>query len=82
MSATHSTSVVSERYDARLARAVLEGGSNASMAVMALLEYRDPATLDGAVALVAEQGRVTEDAFDRIADAWETYRHLRYLTWD
>jgi hypothetical protein len=74
--------IVSERYETRLARAILEGGSNASTAAMTLLEYRDPATLDAAVALVADQGAVTEDAFNCVADAWETYRHLKHLAWD
>jgi hypothetical protein len=73
---------VSERYDVRLARTILDGGSNASTAAMTLLEYREPATLDAAVALIADQGTVTGDAFDCIADAWETYRHLKHLTWD
>jgi hypothetical protein len=74
--------VVSELYEVRLARSILEGGTEASTAAMTLLEYRDPATLDAAVALVGEQGTVTADAFDCVADAWETYRHLRYLGWD
>ncbi|MFI4978089.1 MAG: hypothetical protein ACHQC8_05375 [Solirubrobacterales bacterium] len=76
--------VVSERYETRLARAILEGGSNASTAAMTLLEYRDPATLDASLALVADQGAVTEDAFNcvAVADAWETYRHLKHLAWD
>ena len=42
---------VSERYDARLARSVLEGGPNAPTAAMTLLEYGDPPTLTAAVAL-------------------------------
>jgi hypothetical protein len=49
---------------------------------MTLLEYRDPSSLEAAVALVAAQGAVTTDAFDCIAHAWETYRHLRQLSWD
>jgi len=69
-------------YEARLARAIREGGTNASTAAMTLLEYRDPPSLKAAVALVASQGAVTTDAFDCIADAWETYRHLRQLSWD
>jgi hypothetical protein len=73
---------VSERYDARLAREVLAGCSSAPLAAMTLLEYSDPATLDAAIALVAGEGRVTEDAFDCVADAWETYRHLKHLCWD
>jgi hypothetical protein len=73
---------VSERYDARLARDVLEGGSSAPRAAMTLLEYSDPATLHAAIALVAEEGAVTGDTFDCVADAWETYRHLKHLCWD
>jgi len=80
--AARATSAVCERYDARLARAILEGGSNAPAAARTLLEYREPATLDAAVALIADQGTVTEDAFDCVADAWETYRHVRHLGWD
>ncbi len=73
---------VRERYDARLARAILEGGSNAPGAAMTLLEYCEPATLDAAVALIGDQGVVTDIAFDCVADAWETYRHVRHLSWD
>ncbi len=80
--AARAMSVVCERYDARLARAILEGGSNAPAAAMTLLEYSEPATLDAAVALVAGHGSMTGDAFDCVADAWETYRHMRNLSWD
>ena len=82
MGAVRAMTAVSERYDARLARSILEGGSSASAAAMTLLEYRDPSTLDAAVTLVADQGTVTEDAFDCVADAWETYRHVKHLCWD
>lgn len=80
--AAQAPAAVSERYDARLARDVLAGGSSAPRAAMTLLEYSDPATLDAAIALVAKEGAVTEDAFDCVADAWETYRHLKHLCWD
>lgn len=80
--AARTMTAVSEHYEARLARSILKGGSNASAAAMTLLEYRDPATLDAAVALVADQGTMTEDAFNCVADAWETYRHLKHLCWD
>jgi hypothetical protein len=73
---------VSERYAARLARNVLEGGLSAPQAAMTLLEYSDAATFDAAIELVAGQGTVTGDAFDCVADAWETYRHLKHLCWD
>jgi hypothetical protein len=33
-------------------------------------------------AQVAAQEAVTTDAFDCVADAWETYRHLQQLSWD
>ncbi|HVA20213.1 MAG TPA: hypothetical protein VMU55_08560 [Solirubrobacteraceae bacterium] len=80
--AAEAPAAVSECYDARLARSILAGGSSAPRAAMTLLEYRDPATLDAAIALVAGEGRVTGDAFDCVADAWETYRHLKHLCWD
>jgi hypothetical protein len=72
----------SERYDARLARCVLAGGPDAPTAAMALLEYGDPPTLTAAVALLADYGTVTEDAFSCVANAWETYRHVKYQSWD
>jgi len=49
---------------------------------MVLLESCEPETIEGAVALLADQGTVTVDAFDRVADAWETYRLLRHVSWD
>ncbi len=73
---------VAELYDARLARTILGGGANAPAAAMMLLEYCEPSTLDAAVALIAGHGTVAQDAFDCVADAWETYRHVRHLSWD
>ncbi|MFZ2050490.1 MAG: hypothetical protein WB698_01545 [Solirubrobacteraceae bacterium] len=73
---------VCERYDARLARSILEGGPDAPAAAMTLLEYDDPLTLTAAVALIANYGMVTKDAFSCLANAWETYRHVRYQSWD
>ncbi len=73
---------VCERYDARLARGILEGGPDAPTAAMTLLEYRDPPTLAAAVALLADYGMVTEAASNCVADAWETYRHVKHQSWD
>ncbi len=73
---------VSERYDARLARSILDGGTAAPTAAMTLLEYADPPTFTAAVALLADFGTVTQDAFHCVADAWETYRHVKHLSWD
>jgi hypothetical protein len=66
----------------QLAQRVLAGAPDASQAAIILLESCEPETIDAAVALLADQGTVTMDAFDRVADAWETYRHLRNLSWD
>lgn len=49
---------------------------------MALLERRQPETLDAALGLLAGHGRLTTDAFDRVADAWTTFRHIKHLSWD
>lgn len=73
---------VSDRYRAQLARTILGGGSNADETTMMLLEYCEPTSLEAAVALLLDQGTVTAAAFDRVADAWETYRHLKDVTWD
>jgi hypothetical protein len=49
---------------------------------MELLAHNSAETLDQAVALVAAHGVVTTEAFDCLADAWETYRHFKDLSWD
>ena len=72
----------SDRLEARLAREILEGGPHAPMAARTLLERRDPSTLTAAISLIADYGTVNNDAFGCLADAWETYRHLKYLSWD
>lgn len=73
---------ISEQHRTQLARSILGGGSNADEATMMLLEYCEPTSLEAAVALLVDQGAVTGAAFDRVADAWETYRHLKDVTWD
>ncbi len=80
--ARQATVVTAASYEGRLAGRILEGAADASQAAMRLLEHCNPQTLDGAVALLATQGTVTVDAFDRVADAWETYRHFKDLSWD
>jgi hypothetical protein len=69
-------------YEARLAERVLCGGKNADEAAMAFLERWQPETLDEAVRLLVEYGRLTVHGFDRLADAWTTFRHLKHLGWD
>lgn len=77
-----ATTVPPATFEGRLAQLILIGAPNASQAAMALFERFEPQTIGAAVSLVSSQGTVTADAFDRIADAWESYRHLQYLTWD
>lgn len=69
-------------YDARLAERVLCGGKHADEAAMACLERWQPETLGDAVGLLAGYGRLTVEGFDRLADAWTTFRHLKHLGWD
>lgn len=69
-------------FEAQLAQRILVGTPNASEAAMTLFERCQPQTIGAAVGLVASHGRVTVDAFDRVADVWETYRHLKNLSWD
>lgn len=73
---------LSERHDVRPVGVVLEGGAEAQTAAMTLLECWDPPTLAAALALVAERGDLTVAAFDCVADAWETYRHVKHHSWD
>ena len=71
-----------ESYEARLARIILAGGDHGRAAAVTLLEHRDPATLHDAASLLADQSRVTADAFDLLADAWESYQHIKNLSTD
>jgi hypothetical protein len=82
LKARRDTPVGVASYQRRLAKSILGGGADASRATMKLLEYSAPETLDEAVALVAAYGTVTTEVFDRVADAWETYRHFKDLSWD
>jgi hypothetical protein len=77
-----SAATRSTRYDARLAERVLLGGKNAAEAAMALLERYQPETLEDAVGLLSVHGTLTTEGFDRLADAWATFRHLKHLSWD
>lgn len=69
-------------YEARLAGLILADEGGAGSAATALLEHRDPASLDAALRLVARHGTLTVAAFDRLADAWDRHRHVRHLGWD
>ncbi len=69
-------------YQRQLAWRVLSDASDAAQAAMALLEHCEPQTIGAAVALLVEQGTITVRAFDLVADSWESYRHLRHLSWD
>lgn len=82
MRAARARAATSQIYAARLARCILEGEPSAAAAAMTLLEYLDPPALGVAVALIADQGEVTPDVFDCVADAWEIYRHFKHLAWD
>ncbi len=82
LSAASGTARRSKSYDARLAERVLLGGKNAEQAAMALLERCQPETLSAAVGLLEGHGRLTTHAFDRLADAWGTFRHVKHLSWD
>lgn len=73
---------LSAPHDVRTAVVVLEGGTEAQTAAMTLLECCDPPTLAAALALLAERGSLTVAAFDCVADAWETYRHVKHHSWD
>jgi hypothetical protein len=70
-------------FEAQLARRVLTADyPHGQEAAITLHEHLDPATLQTALALSARHGTITSDAFDCVADAWETYRHLKDLSWD
>lgn len=77
---TDATSTLS--YDQRLARAVLDGDTDADRAAQTLFERHGPNTLTQAVDLVAPYGPVPPKTFDRISHAYDIYRHARNMPTD
>jgi hypothetical protein len=75
-----ATSTIS--YDQRLARAVLDGDTDAEQAAQTLFERRSPETLRQAVDLVVPYGPVPPKVFDRIGHAYDIYRHARNMPSD
>lgn len=80
--ASRTSATGQESYEARLARTITQGGPGATAAAMTLLEHCDPPTLQDAIALLGNHLTVSQDAFDHLADAWETYRHIKHQYWD
>jgi len=66
-------------YTHPLVQEVLAG---AEQAARELLERFQPRTIEEAVGLLRADGAPSAKAFDRIADAWATYRHTMHLSWD
>ncbi len=73
--------LVPTNYEERLAQRVLTG-QRAREAALNLFERTGPQSLDEAIAKVCADRRPAAPAFDAIADAWDTYRHLKHLPWD
>lgn len=68
--------------DERLAARVLNGEPDAPEAAMALMERYDPESLLEALSLVDEGRAVSPGSFEIVAEAWDRYRHIRYMPWD
>ncbi|MQA74754.1 MAG: hypothetical protein GEU88_10520 [Solirubrobacterales bacterium] len=68
---------VSTTFDVRLARRVLLGEGREVEAALAFFERNDPATLEEAVGLLEAHGRITPQAFEHAAKAWDMYWNLR-----
>lgn len=70
------------QYMHPLAQDVLSGRTGADHAAMELLERFQPRTIEEAVKLLSADGAPSVEAFDRVVDAWATYRHTMHLSWD
>jgi hypothetical protein len=68
-------------YDDRLAREVLDGEGDA-IAAIASFERQEPASLTAAAQLLSGHGTLTTEAFDRVACAYDIYRHVRNMPCD
>lgn len=70
-------------WDTRLARQVLDGApGDGTAAAVTLFERNGPDSLAQATALVGAAGRLTEEARDRVARAYDIYRHARDMPCD
>lgn len=69
-------------YDQRLARAVLDGDTDADQAAQTLFERRSPDTLRQAIDLVVPYGPVPPETLDRISRAYDIFRHARNMPFD
>jgi hypothetical protein len=66
-------------YERRLARRVLEGEQDADWAALALFDRYDPASPAEAASLVETQGKLSREASERVAQAFDAYWHLREM---
>lgn len=69
-------------YDERLARAVRDGEGDATRAALTLFERREPESLVQAIELVAPDGPLAPQLFDRLTRAYDVYRHARDMPCD
>lgn len=67
------------QYTHPLAQDVLNGRTGAETE---LLERFQPLTINEAIRLLGTDGAPSVEAFDRVVDAWATYRHTMHLSWD
>lgn len=67
----------SSPFEQDLSRRVLDCAPNAMEAAVVLFEREEPATLAEAAGLVGAYGEFTQEALDRITQAYDRYWHLR-----
>ena len=64
-------------YEKAQAQRVLHCEQGSEEAALALFERHDPTTLAEAAHLIETQGRLTQEAFDHLTQAFDRYWHLR-----
>jgi hypothetical protein len=67
------------QHERRLARRVLDCEQDAEWAALALFERHDPASPAEAARLVETQGKLSGEASERVAQAFDAYWHLREM---
>jgi hypothetical protein len=68
--------------DERLRIRVICGGPDALDAAIALMERRDPSSLEQALGLVPNSGELSPRCREVMAEAWDRYFHMKSMPWD
>jgi hypothetical protein len=69
-------------YEERMRARITGGGPDALEAAIALMEQRDPCSLEEAMRIFPAGDECSPACRDVLMDAWDCYFHIRGMSWD